>query len=283
METRFLVVPQWQGSGSSRAMRLIDGANAIAGDLPAGATTVVEVPLEAGEALETGVHRYSAIVMVRDRARESLKWLETAHPGSMVITVGGDGGADLAGVGHAVAAHPDAALVWFDAHAALNTVESSPSGAFHGMVVRTLVGDGVGELAAGPRIDPSRVVLAGTRAWDAGEREFANQAGIRMLEVDELSDPQAAVRAVEATAARQVYVHVDLDVLDPPAIEGIGFPEPFGVLPGPLCDAIRALCARFELVGAGVTEFAPQSPTAAENDLPVILRVLGALTGPRRH
>ncbi|MGN6126684.1 MAG: arginase family protein, partial [Humibacter sp.] len=58
---RFLIVPQWQGSSSSRAMQLIDGATAIAGDLPASATTFVDVPMEAGESLGTGVHRLSSI------------------------------------------------------------------------------------------------------------------------------------------------------------------------------------------------------------------------------
>ncbi len=45
--TRFLVVPQWQGSPAARAMHLIDGAEAIAGDLPRGATVRVDVPVEA--------------------------------------------------------------------------------------------------------------------------------------------------------------------------------------------------------------------------------------------
>jgi arginase len=88
------------------------------------------------------------------------------------------------------------------------------------------------------------------------------------------------VQAVEATGADAVYVHIDLDVLDPGAIDGIGSPEPFGVQPEHLADAIRALRARFELAGAGVMEFAPESPDAAGRDLPVILRILGAITGP---
>ncbi|RIJ25759.1 arginase family protein, partial [Clavibacter michiganensis subsp. insidiosus] len=58
MPASFVVVPQWQGSGSSRAMRLADGAEAIRGDLPASATHVVDVPVEAGESLGTGVLRY---------------------------------------------------------------------------------------------------------------------------------------------------------------------------------------------------------------------------------
>ena len=49
MAARFLVVPQWQGSGSDRAMRLVEGAEAILADLPAAATERVDVPLEAGD------------------------------------------------------------------------------------------------------------------------------------------------------------------------------------------------------------------------------------------
>ena len=41
MAATFVVVPQWQGSGSSRAMRLVDGAEAIRGDLPSASTRSV--------------------------------------------------------------------------------------------------------------------------------------------------------------------------------------------------------------------------------------------------
>lgn len=277
----FLVVPQWQGSGSSRAMRLIDGADAIRGDLPATATHSVAVPATAGEALGTGVLRYSSLTLVRDLAEAELAVLEAP-----VITIGGDCGADLAGVQHAVASRAagSVAVVWFDAHGDLNSVSSSPSGAFHGMVVRALLGDGPDGLAAtgAARLHHEQLVLAGTRALDDGESAFAEHMGIRVLGPDDLDDPQTLVRAVEDTGASAVYLHIDLDVLDPSAIDGIGYPEPFGVTPGRLADAVRALRARFELAGAAITEFAPESPEAAGRDLPVILRVLGALTGPLR-
>ena len=275
----FLVVPQWQGSGSSRAMRLIDGADAIRGDLPANATHSVEVPAAAGEALGTGVLRYSSLTLVRELAAAELAVLPAP-----VVTIGGDCGADLAGVQHAVASHPagSVAVVWFDAHGDLNNVSTSPSGAFHGMVVRALLGDGPDGLAATgeARLHHEQLVLAGTRALDDGESAFVERTGIRVVGPGEFDDPQALVRAVEATGASAVYLHVDLDVLDPSAMEGIGYPEPFGVTPEQLADAIRALRTRFELVGAAVTEFAPESPEAAGRDLSVILRVLGSLTAP---
>ncbi|MDN4598681.1 arginase family protein [Leifsonia virtsii] len=275
----FLVVPQWQGSGSSRAMRLIDGAEAIHGDLPAARTHRVPVPTAAGESLGTGVNRFSSLAAVREAAEAELALLEAP-----VVTIGGDCGVELASVQHALAAHPEesVALVWFDAHADLNSAESSPSGAFTGMVVRALLGDAPDGLAAtGPaRLDPRRLVLAGTRELDDGEAEFIAATGVRVVGVDELDDPGRIVEAVAATGATAVYVHIDLDVLDPSTIDGVGSPVPFGVMPERLTDAIRALRARFDFAGAGVTEFAPESPDAAGRDLAVILRILGALTGP---
>jgi len=107
-----------------------------------------------------------------------------------------------------------------------------------------------------------------------------DQSGIRVLGTEELGDPGVVVDAVAATGATAVYLHIDLDVLDPSAIDGIGYPEPFGVEPERLTEAIRALRRRFELAGAGLMEFAPESPDAAGRDLAVILRILGALTGP---
>lgn len=275
----FLVVPQWQGSGSSRAMRLIDGAEAIRGDLPAARTHQVPVPAAAGESLGTGVNRFSSLAAVREATEAELALLEAP-----VVTVGGDCGAELASVQHALAAHPDGtvAVVWFDAHGDLNDVASSPSGAFHGMVLRALLGDGPDGLAStgAARLTPDRLVLAGVRALDEGESAFVESSGIRSLSAGELEDPEAIVDAVAATGATAVYLHIDLDVLDPSAIDGIGYPEPFGVQPERLTEAIRALRRRFELAGAGLMEFAPESPEAAGRDLPVILRILGALTGP---
>ncbi|MHA7987165.1 arginase family protein [Rathayibacter sp. CAU 1779] len=281
MPTRFLIVPQWQGSSSSRAMQLMDGAAAIAGDLPASATTTVDVPMEAGESLGSGVNRLSSISMVRDRAAAALTELSAIGDG-LIVTIGGDCAADLASVQHAVSRLPSGsvALVWLDAHGDLNTPESSPSAAFHGMVVRALLGEAPDPVASvgDAVLNPRSVVLAGTRELDEGETAYVDEAGIRVVTVDELHTPDALVDAVAATGADSVYVHVDLDVLDPGAVSGVQFPEPFGLQPDEVVAAITGLRARFELAGAAITEFAPRTPDAASDDLTVILRILGALT-----
>ena len=270
MAATFVVVPQWQGSGSSRAMRLVDGADAIRGDLPTARTRIVEVPLEAGDGQGTGVQRLSSIAMVRDALT-----LELATVEGPAITIGGDCGVELGAISHAL--EPDVAVVWLDAHPDLNTPESSPSKAFTGMVLRTLLGDGPEGLVPATALDPARVVLAGARSFDPEEDAVIAARGIRLVDSPDVS-PGTIIAAVEATGAARVYVHIDLDVLDPADITGLGAPEPFGVRATVLVETLKALLARFPLAGAGITEFAPASPDDAVEDLPTILRLIGALT-----
>lgn len=272
MRATFVVVPQWQGSASSRAMRLVDGAEAIRGDLPSAATKVVDIPLEAGDAQGTGVLRLSSIAIVRDRMRETL-----AGVAGPAITIGGDCGVELAAIERVT--DDGAAVVWFDAHPDLNTPESSPSGAFTGMVLRTLLGDGPDALVPSDPLRPDRVVLVGTRSIDPGEDEYLAARGVTVVPAESVS-PESVVAAVEATGATTVYVHIDVDVLDPAELDGVGTPEPFGVSAATLVESVRALVERFPLAGAGITEFSPSSPAAAVDDLPTILRLVGALTRP---
>jgi arginase len=275
MPATFLVVPEWQGSVSSRAMSHADGAYAIHGDLPSSATVLVDVPVEAGDALGTGVQRYSAVRRVRERTAEALGAVRGTP-----IAVGGDCGIALAPVAAAAAAHPgELAVLWLDAHPDLNTPDTSPSGAFNGMVLRAIAGEGADGLAleGDERVPSSRIVLAGVRAVDDGEQAFIDAEGMTVLGVDEFADPTAAVRAVAATGATRVYVHVDLDVLDPSAISGLSYPLPFGAEPDSLVALVREVVARFPLAGASIAGFAPASPDAAIDDLPTILRLVGAL------
>jgi arginase len=266
-------------------MQLIDGAEAIRGDLPASRTEVVQVPLEAGSAMDTGIHRASSIQMVREAvvatlerydrvAREGDDEAENAEP---VLVVGGDCGVALGAIDHASRAHgSDLAVVWFDAHGDLHTPDTSTSGAFGGMVLRAVMGDGAWPLTAEHPVADERVVLAGARAFDEAEAAFIEGSGMTALTV-ERTTADDLVAAVEASGARFVYVHVDLDVLDPARIAGITGPEPFGVESATLVEAIVALKERFTLTGASLTGFAPASAEAADDDLGTILRLIGAI------
>ena len=264
MTATFVVVPQWQGSPSSRAMRQAEGAAAIREDLPAATTREVAVPLEAGDDQGTGVARFSSLQLVRERLRDTLGELDDA-----AVVIGGDCGVSSGAVAHAVDRRGDLALIWFDAHPDLNSPATSPSGAYAGMVLRSIVDEEV--------VPAGRVLLAGARSWDPGEDAFAAEAGIRSLSVDELSDPANLVDAVAETGAESVYLHIDLDVLDPAELAGLLDPEPFGLSAAALVAAIKALRARFDLAGATIAAYAPSGPDDVADDAPTILRVIAAL------
>ncbi|MGW4476501.1 arginase family protein [Nonomuraea sp. NPDC004354] len=238
-------VPQWQGSGSRTARRLVEGAGLLASMVPDAARHRVEVADGDSPA---------AFAVTATRARAAVDGVGDG----LVVTVGGDCGVELAPVSAALDRYGERlGLVWFDAHGDLNTPASSPSGAFHGMILRALTGEGHGELLPGRAISPGRVVLAGARDLDPGERDFIADSGLTHVTVAELSDPTVLVEAVAATGAEAVYVHIDLDVLDPGVFASVGSPAPGGLQPDHLLKLVAALVERFEPAGLGITEYEP--------------------------
>lgn len=115
----------------------------------------------------------------------------------------------------------------------------------------------------------------GARIVDDEEEEPL--AGLTQLSVDDLNDPDALAEAVAATGASRVWVHIDVDVLDPAELAGISSAAPFGTSANTLSAAIRALRARVPLAGATIAGFAPRSAADAVEDLGAILRLVGAV------
>lgn len=263
--TRFLIAPQWQGSPAARAMLLVDGATAIAGDLPRRDTLTLDVPLEAGESLDTGVHRLSSLLRVREQVREA--W----QPDTVVI------GGDCSVTVHALSAldsTDDLAVLWCDAHPDLNDPDSSPSGAFSGMALRAVLGEGEPRLALSPGLPRSRVVVLGARNLDPDET--TQLSGVATIDPDE-ADAETVTAALRATGATRVWVHIDVDVLDPAEFEGVSSPAPFGITAAALTAAIKGLRSEFPLAGATIAGFAPRSPVDAVRDMGTVLRLIGAV------
>jgi arginase len=122
-------------------------------------------------------------------------------------------------------------LLWFDAHADINTPETTPSGNIHGMPLATLLGYGAPELTNvggfAPKLDPQLCVHVGARDIDAGEREMIKKLGIRfftMREIDErgMSACMDDAIAIASRGSGGYAVTFDVDVLDPGDAPGSG-------------------------------------------------------------
>jgi arginase len=122
-------------------------------------------------------------------------------------------------------------LIWFDAHADMNTPETTPSGNIHGMPLAALLGYGAPELTnvAGfaPKLDPSLCVHVGARDIDPGERELIAKTGLKfftMRDIDERGMSACMNDAIKiASRGTAGYgVTFDVDALDPGDAPGSG-------------------------------------------------------------
>ena len=122
-------------------------------------------------------------------------------------------------------------LIWFDAHADMNTPDSTPSGNIHGMPLSVLLGYGTPELVnvAGfaAKVDPQLVAHVGARDIDPGERELIRKLGVRfftMREIDERGMRACMDDAIAiASGGTAGYgVTFDVDALDPGDAPGSG-------------------------------------------------------------
>lgn len=160
---------------------------------------------------------------------------EITDAGKLPITIGGDHSiaiGSLAGVVKTFRKRDQRlGLIYFDAHADMNTPETSPSGNIHGMPLAVLLGFGAPDLVnvAGfsPKFDPRLCAHVGARDLDAGERELIRKLGMRfftMREIDERGLAACMDEAIQIAGQGTAgyAVTFDVDALDPGDAPGSG-------------------------------------------------------------
>jgi arginase len=277
MSELLLLNPEWQGYGENAAV--YHDAVALAEAL-FGPHDLVRIACPRSETLDT-TDGVLGLTSIAPRSRQTLEEIRTRSPAAIVM-VGGTCGVEIAPVGYLNDRYDgDLAVIWFDAHGDLNTPASSPSGHFHGMALRTLLGDGPAPFAEGLArpLEPRQVFLAGTRDLDPPEQTFVADAGLSLTTPEELATPVVLPSKVDAGRFGRLYLHVDLDVLDPETFPHSLMQAPGGVSPATLAGAIRACFERFEVVGLSVVEFRRRSEEAVEL-LREMLTACGIRLGP---
>jgi arginase len=202
------------------------------------------------------------------RLAESVE--SSADQGKFPIVLGGDHSIAVGTVsGMAQHLHKKGkklGLIWIDAHADMNTPESSPSGNIHGMPLACLTGNGPKELTQiygrSPAVDPANVVLIGLRSVDNEERLIVKKTGVKtftMREIDERglrSVMEESIRiATDGTAG--FHLSFDMDSVDPQEAPGVGTPVKGGMTYREAHLAMETICDSDALLSMEVVEVNP--------------------------
>ncbi|WP_249123941.1 arginase family protein [Saccharopolyspora erythraea] len=160
-----------------------------------------------------------------------------------------------------VARHrPDACVVWFDAHADLNTPDNTTTGYLGGMALSGAAGLWDSGLGGDLRLDG--IVLGGARDVDPPEQALIDGGAVRSVP----QGPDLADALRSAIASRPVYFHLDCDVLEP-GIVPTDYRVPGGLSLADL-HAVSEVVAEGELVGLEIGEFEASWPEGAEPVVP---------------
>jgi arginase len=167
---------------------------------------------------------------------------------------------------------PDARVLWLDAHGDYNTPDSSGSGYLGGMCLAGACGEW--DAGLGETIAAERLVLAGVRDLDGGERELLERSDATVIGA---SVVETLVAVKNALDGGPVFIHLDLDVLDPEEFPA-AVPAPGGLSSDKLYDLMEAVADDSELVGIEVTAFeAPADPDELADAAETAMRVLDPL------
>jgi arginase len=248
--------PIWQGAGAPHGYAR--GAGVLR-HIAAQHRVVVDVAVEQNDFSPAREQVKAFDTLQRHFAKAQAVLDHTAAP---VLTLGGDCVADYMSIAHALKYHGERmALLWVDAHPDINTPATSPSGNFHGMLVRALLGEGPAALTAlvPHKLKSQQLFYVGARDADMDPEEFRIIAAhkIPRVSVAELEAHNWAplFRLIRARGFTSVYVHVDSDVMDLHDFPQAVVPVPGGVSAKALIAFLQALRANFPLAGGALTEY----------------------------
>jgi arginase len=170
---------------------------------------------------------------------------ETVAAGDFPLVLAGNCSTSL---GTVTGLDREVGVIWFDAHGDLHTPDTSPTGFFDGFALRLLIGEGWNELRRGFTAVPAdRVLLVGARDFDPTEpTDTVRRAGPTELET-----------ALHGLDVEAVYVHIDLDVLDPSEGRANGWAVDGGLTAEELDLALDRIASRFEIAAAAFTAYDP--------------------------
>jgi len=200
------------------------------GDIPIGKNNPEKTPHEKLRNLQDVIDGNTALAN---------KVHEVVANGDFPLVLGGDHSIAIGTLAGLSDRYENMGVIWYDAHADMNTEETTPSGNIHGMPLAVSMGLGhealVNIRAYAPKIKPENLVIIGARSVDPGEKALIKEKGIKvfsMHEIDKLGMTEVMNQTIAHFLARKVdgvHLSLDLDGIDPLYTPGVGTPVPGGI------------------------------------------------------
>jgi arginase len=192
------------------------------------------------------------------------KTLEILNSGYRPLLLGGDHSQAFASISALCNKYPDLHILWFDAHADINTPETSPSGNSHGMPLSGLLGLVDKNIWGMPWMNqllrPDQVIHLGVRDIDQGERQLMAQHQVEYYsptQIKEIGLSHLMQDIGERWKNFPVHLSFDIDGLDQSLVPATGTPVPGGLTMEDAKTVIDHLKNNTQLVSAEVVEFNP--------------------------
>ncbi|MDN4495229.1 arginase [Ureibacillus aquaedulcis] len=187
--------------------------------------------------LDTNLKNLKEVVEVCTQLSDKVS--EVIGQGRFPLVLGGDHSIAIGTLAGLAAHYDNLGVIWYDAHADLNTPATSPSGNIHGMPLAVSIGLGDERLVTiggpAPKIKPGNIIIIGARSVDPGERDLIREKGIKVYTMHEI-DRMGMTRIIEDSIAYLkerkvdgVHLSLDLDGIDPLYTPGVGTPVPGGI------------------------------------------------------
>lgn len=148
-------------------------------------------------------------------------------------------------------------MLWLDAHPDFNTPETTRSGSLGGMPVAVATGRALQRMRLDAHLNPPlqdrHIVMAGVRLTDPLEQQLLDRSSIQQLSVDDLRNLTPAVFTQLDRLSRltdKIYIHIDMDVLDPKEVMGHGNKVPNGPSSEQLAKLFEAIFSRYPKASA---------------------------------
>lgn len=229
------------------------------------------VPVEQAEAAPEGPARAKYLPQIAATCqRLALLVAETLAGGGVPLVLGGDHSVAIgtvSGISHFYQQRGQkAGLIWLDAHADMNTPESSPSGNIHGMPLACILGHGPAELTDlfgySPKVDPRNVVIVGLRDVDQTEKPHVLGYGVHaftMRDIDERGMRSVMDEAIRLASdgTEGFHLSLDMDFVDPQDAPGVGTPVRGGATYREAHLAMEMICDSRHMISMEVVEVNP--------------------------